>query len=282
MESQTVAQVDTVRDIMTTPVFTIASTDSLLRTRDRMTEDHVSQLVVTDQRSRPIGFISKREIARFLLEDDTTRRLEEINVSEASTQSIPTIRPFLPVYNAARMFDTETLAYTVVTNDKPLLGIVTETDLCQYFGKKSTAKFKVSEFMSSDFIFAKSTYPIIHVAQAVVFRQSGVPVIDEELVGMVTLSDLLAIREKAPKAVHGRLSKRENDAALTTTKELMTKNPVTVPEDMDLVQTAQLMIEKGISSLPVLDQSKKVVGLLTKHDIVRALGRSNKGPTLEV
>ena len=282
VESQTVAQVDTVRDIMTTPVFTIASTDSLLRTRDRMTEDHVSQLVVTDQRSRPIGFISKREIARFLLEDDTTRRLEEINVSEASTQSIPTIRPFLPVYNAARMFDTENLAYTVVTNDKPLLGIVTETDLCQYFGKKSTAKFKVSEFMSSDFIFAKSTYPIIHVAQAVVFRQSGVPVIDEELVGMVTLSDLLAIREKAPKAVHGRPSKRENDAALTTTKELMTKNPVTIPEDMDLVQTAQLMIDKGISSLPVLDQSKKVVGLLTKHDIVRALGRSNKGPTLEV
>jgi len=282
VESQTVTQVDTVRDIMTTPVFTIASTDSLLRTRDRMTEDHVSQLVVTDQRSRPIGFISKREIARFLLEDDTTRRLEEINVSEASTQSIPTIRPFLPVYNAARMFDTENLAYTVVTNDKPLLGIVTETDLCQYFGKKSAAKFKVSEFMSSDFIFAKSTYPIIHVAQAVVFRQSGVPVIDEELVGMVTLSDLLAIREKAPKAVHGRLSKRENDAALTTTKELMTKNPVTVPEDMDLVQTAQLMIEKGISSLPVLDQSKKVVGLLTKHDIVRALGRSNKGPTLEI
>lgn len=273
---------DTVRDIMTTPVFTIASTDSLLRTRDQMTEDHVSQLVVTDPRSRPIGFISKMEIARFLLEDDTARRLEEISVSEASTQSIPTIRPFLPVFNAARMFDTENLAYTVVTNDKPLLGIITETDLCRYFGEKSTAKFKVSEFMSSDFIFAKSTYPIIHVAQAIVFRQPGVPVIDEELVGMVTLSDLLAIREKAPKAVHGRISKRENDAALTTTKDLMTKNPVTVPEDMDLVQTARLMIEKGISSLPVLDQSKKVVGLLTKHDIVRALGRSNKGPTLEV
>ena len=179
---------------MTTPVFTINPTDSLLKTRDRMTKDRVSQLVVIDQRSRPIGFISKRDIARFLLEDDTSRSLEEIQVSEASVQSIPTIRPYLPVFNAARLFDTENLAYTVVTNDKPLAGIVTETDLCQYFGKRSTAKFKVSEFMSSDFIFAKSTYPIIHVAQAILFRQPGVPVIDEELVGMLTLSDLLAIR----------------------------------------------------------------------------------------
>jgi CBS domain-containing protein len=267
---------------MTTPVFTINPTDSLLKTRDRMTKDRVSQLVVIDQRSRPIGLISKRDIARFLLEDDTSRSLEEIQVSEASVQSIPTIRPYLPVFNAARLFDTENLAYTVVTNEKPLAGIVTETDLCQYFGKRSTAKFKVSEFMSSDFIFAKSTYPIIHVAQAILFRQPGVPVIDEELVGMLTLSDLLAIREKTPRALHGRLSKRESDAALITTGNLMSKNPVTVPEGMDLVQTAQLMIEKGVSSLPVLDKGKKVVGLLTKHDIVRALGRSSKGMSIEV
>jgi CBS domain-containing protein len=277
---QTVTQLDTVREIMTTPVFTISPTDSLLKTRDRMTKDHVSQLVVIDQRSRPIGFISKREIARFLLEDETARKLEEINVSEASPQPIPTIRMNLPVFNAARMFDTDNLAYTVVTNDKPLAGIVTETDLCRYFGEKSAVKFKVSEFMSSDFIFAKSTYPIIHVAQAIVYRQPGVPVIDEELVGMLTLSDLLAIRERAPKAAHGRLSKRQGDTALITTKDLMTKNPVTVPEDMDLVQTAQLMIKQGVSTLPVLDEGKKVVGLLTKHDIVRALGRA--GTNMEV
>jgi CBS domain-containing protein len=273
---------DTVHDIMTPTVFTISPTDSLLKTRDRMTKSRVSQLVVVDQRTRPIGIISKRDIARFLLEDDTPRNLERIHVSEASTQSIPTIRPSLPVLNAARMFDTENLAYTVITNEKALEGIITETDLCQYFGKKSTAKFKVSEFMSSDFIFAKSTYPIIHVAQAIVFRQPGVPVIDEELVGMLTLSDLLAIREKAPKVAHGRLSTKQNDAALLTTRDLMTKNPVTIPEDQNLVQTAQLMIEKGVSTLPVLDKDNKVVGLLTKHDIVRALGRANKSTAMEI
>jgi len=96
----------------------------------------------------------------------------------------------------------------------------------------------------------------------------------------LTLSDLLAIRERAPKTTPGRLSKKAGDAALLTTKDLMTKNPSTIRQDTDLAQAAQLIIDRGISSLPVLDESSKVVGLLTKHDIVRALGRTGKNTIL--
>ncbi len=277
-----VPQMDTVSDVMTQWVVTVGPSDSLLAARDLMTRNRVSQLVVIDQRKRPVGFISKRDIARFLLEDATTRRLEDISVSEASTESIPTIRRALPVFNAARMFDTENLAYTVVANDNPLSGIMTETDLCHYYSRKWPRQFKVAEFMARDFIFAKSNYPAVHVAHAIVFRQPSVPVIDEELVGILTLSDILSIREKAPKATHGRLTTGPNsDVALITTKDLMTLNPITTHEDADLAQAAQIIINKGIGSLPVLDDEPKVVGLITKHDIVRALGRIGKNLTVE-
>ncbi len=136
--------------------------------------------------------------------------------------------------------------------------------------------------MARDFIFAKSNYPAVHVAHAIVFRQPSVPVIDEELVGILTLSDILSIREKAPKATHGRLTTGPNsDVALITTKDLMTLNPITTHEDADLAQAAQIIINKGIGSLPVLDDEPKVVGLITKHDIVRALGRIGKNLTVE-
>jgi CBS domain-containing protein len=136
--------------------------------------------------------------------------------------------------------------------------------------------------MTGDFVFAKSNYPVIHVAHAIVFRQPSVPVIDEELVGILTLSDLLQIREKAP--THRRLSlhsQTENDAALLTTKELMTRDPVTTNDDADLAQAAQIMINKGIGSLPVVDRDSHVIGLLTKHDVVRALGRIGRSLTPE-
>jgi len=264
---------DTVADVMTGWVVSVHPTDSLLVARDLMTRDQVSQLVVVDQRNRPIGFISKRAIARFLLEDPTTRHLEDIPVSEATTDSTPTIRRNLPVLNAARLFDMETLTYTVITNEQPLSGIMTETDLCHYYSQKWPHKYKVSDFMMGDFIFAKSNYPALHVAHAIVFRQPSVPVIDEELVGILTLSNILSIREKTPKRSKGSfVSESNRDIALITTKELMTPNPITTYEEADLAQAAQIIINKGIGSLPVTDKESKVVGLLTKHDIVRALG----------
>ena len=53
----------------------------------------------------------------------------------------------------------------------------------------------------------------------------------------------------------------------------MTRNPITANQDDDLAQAAQMIVRKGIGSLPVLDDQDTVVGLLSKHDIVKALGR---------
>jgi len=273
----------TVSDIMTEWVVTAAPSDSLLKARDVMTQNRASQLVVADQRKRPIGLISKRDIARFLLDDNTTRSLEEIPVSEASSKSIPTMRTDVSVLNAARMFDTDNLAYAVVTNDNPLSGIITETDLCHYFSQKWPGKFRVTDFMRSDFIFAKSSYSVVHVAHAIVYRQPSVPVIDEELVGILTLSDILSIGEKIPDGTTNLLrSNAKADLALVTTKDLMTRNPITTHEGTDLAQAAQILITKGVGSLPVIDTESKVVGLITKHDIVKALGQIDGSLILEV
>jgi CBS domain-containing protein len=204
----------------------------------------------------------------------TSRGADEIPVSEASSKSIFTIRQDLPVINAARLFDTDNLDYAVVTNDNPLMGIVTETDLSHYFSQKFHGRFKVNDFMESDFIFAKSTYPVVHVAHAIVLRQRGIPVIDEELVGIVTLSDILSIKGKFPLTQDETVKVKSGEyAALITTKEVMTLNPTTTDENTDLAQAAQIMTTKGVSTLPVIDGESDVVGMLTKHDVVKALGQ---------
>lgn len=281
---QIISGVDKVRDIMTGWVVTIGPADSLLKAKDLMVRNRVSQLVVVDERNRPLGLISKRDIARFLLEDPTTRGLERIQVFEASSKSIPSLAPDLPVFNAARLFDTENLAYAVVAADQPLSGIMTETDLCHHFSQKWPGKFKVLDFMSRDFIFAKSSYPLVHVAHVIVFRQPSIPVIDEELVGILTLSDLLSIKEKGYSGRRDRLaftSGAEKDTALIRAKDVMTPNPVTTTEDADLAHAAQVIVGKGVGSLPVVGRDGKVVGLLHKHGIVTALGRIGRSIDLE-
>jgi CBS domain-containing protein len=284
VDLQAVSQTDTVSNIMTGWVVTIPQSDSLLQARNIMSQRGVSQLVVVDEKKRPIRFISKRDLARFLMEDSTNRGLEDIFVSEASSKSMPEIREDLPVFNAARLFDIENLTCAIVTNEHPFIGIITETDLCNYFSRRIPNTFKVSEFMTRDFIFAKRSYPVVHVAQAIVFKQPSVPVIDEGLVGILTLSDLLSIGQKRHGSMQHRLvfsSGNGKEVAMLTTRDLMTRDPIFAKQDDDLAQAAQTIVRKGIGSLPVLDNEGTVVGLLSKHDIVRALGRVGKPLDLE-
>jgi len=54
-------------------------------------------------------------------------------------------------------------------------------------------------------------------------------------------------------------------------KENMTKNPVTVPIDYTIEETAVILLDSKISGVPVVDHSGNVVGIITQADIFRAL-----------
>ncbi|MCX8118150.1 MAG: CBS and ACT domain-containing protein [Desulfobacterota bacterium] len=54
-------------------------------------------------------------------------------------------------------------------------------------------------------------------------------------------------------------------------REVMTHNPITVHPDTLVLQAQQLMNEKRIRRLPVVDSKGKLVGILTKYDLQEAI-----------
>ncbi|MGV8175941.1 MAG: CBS domain-containing protein [Methanothrix sp.] len=82
-------------------------------------------------------------------------------------------------------------------------------------------------------------------------RVSGVPVLKKGgVVGMITRRDLLRNRE-------------EDQTAL-----LMTRDPVVISPEKDIVEAAKLLLEHDIRRLPVVENGK-LVGIVTIADIVR-------------
>jgi acetoin utilization protein AcuB len=51
---------------------------------------------------------------------------------------------------------------------------------------------------------------------------------------------------------------------------VMTKNPVTVPPDFTLEETAEILLQNKISGAPVVDDTGKIVGIITKDDLFAA------------
>jgi CBS domain-containing protein len=55
--------------------------------------------------------------------------------------------------------------------------------------------------------------------------------------------------------------------------ELMSPHPVTVTPDTDLADAAAVMTDTMVKSLPVIDELDRVVGVVSRRDIVRVLAR---------
>lgn len=127
----------------------------------------------------------------------------------------------------------------------------------------------VREIMSSSVVVVREDASI-EEAQALM-EEHGVrrlPVVDEEgrLKGIVTEGDL-----REATAIKAAVNPYAPEAADTwlTVAEAMTPNPITVSPDTPIWQAAELLIEKKIGGLPVLDGSKNLCGIVTTSDILR-------------
>lgn len=120
-------------------------------------------------------------------------------------------------------------------------------------------------------------------------RISGLPVVDDvgKLIGTISETDLMwqetgvtppayimfldsVIFLKNPAQYERDLHK----ALGQTVGEVMSKDPIAVAPDKPLRDAAQLMHDRKIQRLPVVNASGQVIGILTRGDIVRDLAAS--------
>ena len=89
------------------------------------------------------------------------------------------------------------------------------------------------------------------------------------LVGIVTDRDL----KKASASDATTLEIHELLYLLTKikAKDIMTKDPITVPPDYTVEETARVLLENKISGAPVVDQKGNVIGTITQTDLFRVL-----------
>ena len=113
------------------------------------------------------------------------------------------------------------------------------------------------------------------------YRIGGVPVVDEGLkpLGVITKADILMKELADPPVTRGLFGRKKDDgteakAAARTAGEAMTAPAVTIAPAMPVTSAAAWMVESGINRLPVV-QREALVGIITRHDLVRVFARSD-------
>lgn len=118
---------------------------------------------------------------------------------------------------------------------------------------------------------------------------SGAPVVDGQgrLVGLLDDSDLLLseARLHAPTTIEllgayitfpgesQRYEEQVRQALAQTVENAMDDDPEWVGEDATVETVATIMVDRGVSRVPVLDPERRVIGIVTRGDLVGALYR---------
>ena len=118
---------------------------------------------------------------------------------------------------------------------------------------------KIHEVMSKNLHTASPDISLSDVLKILrVNRISGVPVVeDEKLIGVISIEDIVRALQ--------------NNDLTETVGQYMTRELVTVSNFESIVKAMQTFAEKHVGRLPVIDEEKKLVGMITKGDITRGI-----------
>ncbi len=158
---------------------------------------------------------------------------------------------------------------------------------------------KIEDAMKKDVIKFNELDKIVDVAQS--FRDnkiSGAPVVDEnnKVVGVISEGDIMRLLEvhspkinlilpapldliELPLRMKYELDEIAEDmqrAGSTVIDQIMTKKVVKIGPDASISDAAELMDSHKVKRLPVVNKEGKLIGIVTRGDIIGAMVRGDE------
>jgi CBS domain-containing protein len=235
---------------------------------------NISRLIVIKD-NKPIGIITEKDITRYLIDAD--KPINQIKVFEVMKSPLITAHLDDTIQNAAKTMLKHGISSLVIVENSELKGIVTKLDIAKFCATVK-GRWHVRDYMTKNPIAVSPSDTIFKVINLMVNNNiSRVVVTDanNKPIGIITLADIVRSSPEISfaKLKNTRIPKILRPLMLRSiiVSTMMSRDLVVIREDADLADAAQTMITYGISGLPVINSEGRLVGIITKTDITRAV-----------
>jgi len=249
----------TLKSILSATTVSLTSDKSVADALGLMEKNGISSVVIVNQDHYPIGIFTERDALRVVSEViDTTTLLD----------SVMTPAPFcvvesMQLHDAYRAMEEKRFRHLIVVDEVGCFkGVVSEGDFLRHMGFEHLTKFKiVSEAMSNSPLIVEATMSLVDAATLMNERQCDYAVVLEgsHPVGIVTERDITG------HCAHTGI------LCDVTVAQLLQINIHFIHKDIPLHEAASLMEQHGVHQLIVVDSHEKLVGLLSRHDVLHAI-----------
>ena len=274
---------------------TLEPNKSLHDARNSLATYNISRIFVARE-NKPLGILTEKDIARYLYTQIPERRLKEVALEEVMSKNLVTVNEKADLNLCAKLMIDNKISSLIVTDDKDVLrGIITKSDLVEGYGKYYTQRETVKGYMNKKVLTVSPDEPL-HMVLLLMTRGNVSRIVvtrDKKPIGIVTGRDLLPVSTLFGPPLFGDEAPDVDQAAVEMAatspqrkeqmfipsgirtyflaKDVMKYDPITISQDSDLADAAQIMAMNRISGLPVVDSDGNLVGIITKTDIVKAI-----------
>lgn len=276
-----------VQDVMNDEVIIMQENEQVSHARNLMIKHGLNRIVVIDSEDKPVGMVTEKDLTRKMRgngPDWKRRPIDKILIGRVMTENLITTTPSEDIKNVVELMLKNDISSIPVVDSEGLAGIVTKTDLLNYYYNKYQGRWKVSDLMSKNVITVNENHSINHVITVMEENKiSKVVVIrDNEPVGIITPENIsFASVEDPEKGVaeekiyfirnsNGVDKKNFRIISMLTAGDIMRNDLTKIRQDEDAIKAAQIMLKEKISGLPVVENNE-VVGIITKTDLIRGI-----------
>jgi len=263
-------------------IISLEPDNTLYDARNFMIRYNISRIVILENQ-KLVGIITEKDISKFLYSTLTEKRLSEILIKEIMTQTLVTAEFNSSIAKIAKIMLDNNISSVVVSDyEGDPHGIITKTDLVEYYAYHVKNKDKINDSMSEK-VYTVFPDENIHMIILLMnnYNISRIVVIDHNKpIGIVTVRDLLpltsSLLEKLSDTNHFNDTNIQRSVAsrfnsILLAEDIMKRNPITVSMNTALSDAAIIMIRNRISGIPVINNKGLLKGIITKTDIIRAL-----------
>jgi len=276
-----------VEDVMTTNVVVMPDTQQVSYARNLMLKHGISHIVVVDSKGKPAGIVTEKDITRKLrVVGPVWRRrpIDKIFIGRVMSKGLITVSPVKDIREAVDLMLRNNISSLPVVEDGKLVGIITKTDLLRVYNEKCKGRWKVSDLMTKDVITVTENHTIAHVTNLMEENKIGriIVIKDSEPVGIITSENISFAQLEDPETgvplekiyFVKRISEEKKKVTLVsmlTAGDIMTEDLITLKEDVDAAEAANIMLNEKISGIPIVDDKNQLAGIITKTDIIKAI-----------
>jgi CBS domain-containing protein len=231
--------------------------DTVTKARQILRDDSFREIYIHDGKKKLLGYIDITDVLRIL----ATKSNVTVEGYMKDPAAVLENTPIEEAVRSIREFRTDSAA--VIDEKRSIIGGVIISDLFPIIITRHELRGLTGDYMTRKVISCAPEDSVHKIYNLIIESGfSAFPVMKKkQCLGVISRRDLL-------KA--GRVRSVIESNAATPIETIMTKTVVSVSPEEPVQSAAALMVRYDISRVPVIE-STRVVGILDRHDVMKAL-----------